>query len=284
MSCRRRRSCEVEFAVQLEEALHGAGLMHRLGELGEPVDLRLGERGQAVPQQQRFDALAHLVELDAFVEAEPGDPRTGVGDRRDQPLGFQDPQRLSHRHAAGAVLIGQFFLSQSGAWRVDTVQDRGAQLVGDTGTRYAVTHLGLAHVSPPDDSDSTAAPRHRPRRPCLGEADQFELHAPRAQKVHPALTLAGVSARGRFSEYLDPFGVQILHRGIDVVHVEREVMPADIAVARWPRLPVGGLVLEHLEVGAGAAAVEPQFAHHRARMDVEMVFIQSSSCANGPSV
>ena len=53
--------------------------------------------------------------------------------------------------------------------------------------------------------------------------------------------------------------------------VERQVMAADIAVARDGRLTVGGLVLEHLEIGSRAAPVEAQLAHDGARVDVEML-------------
>src|SRR5690606_2697436 len=74
----------------------------------------------------------------------------------------------------------------------------------------------------------------------VGEADQLELHAPRAQKVHPALALAGVSADGRLAEDLNALGVQVRDGAVEIVDIERQVVSADIAVTRLPGLPVGG--------------------------------------------
>ena len=51
---------------------------------------------------------------------------------------------------------------------------------------------------------------------------------------------------------LDPARAQIGDRRVDVVDVEGEVVPTDVAVARLRRLTVGGVVLEHLEVRAVA--------------------------------
>src|SRR5258705_6365425 len=103
------------------------------------------------------------------------------------------------------------------------------------------------------------------------EAHQLELHAPGAEKVHPSLAGAGIATGRRFAQYPNTLGAKVIDGSVEILDVKRQVMAADIAVARNGRLGVGRLVLEHLEIGARAAPVEAQLAHHGARVDVEML-------------
>src|SRR5262245_13095512 len=73
----------------------------------------------------------------------------------------------------------------------------------------------------------------------LGEAHQLELHAPRAEKVHPSLTLAGVSAGRRLTKDPNALSAKVIHSSIDIVDIKRQVVTADVAVTRNGRLAVG---------------------------------------------
>ena len=70
------------------------------------------------------------------------------------------------------------------------------------------------------------------RRPCPRVRHQLELHPPGGEEVDPALALARPGARGRLAEHLDPVPAQVVDRSVEVVDVERDVVAADVAVAR----------------------------------------------------
>ena len=61
---------------------------------------------------------------------------------------------------------------------------------------------------------------------------ELELHAPRGEEVDPALALAGPAAGGGFAEDREAQGVQVRDGGVEILDVERDVVPADVAVAR----------------------------------------------------
>src|ERR1035438_10438081 len=100
-----------------------------------------------------------------------------------------------------------------------------------------------------------------------GVRDELELHAPRGQEGDPALALARPAARGGITEDLDTLGAQIVHRGVDVVDVEGDMMPAVIAVPRHGQGLVGRGVLEDLEYRLSAAAEEMQLLHRKSLGD-----------------
>src|SRR6476660_8838233 len=82
--------------------------------------------------------------------------------------------------------------------------------------------------------------RHRRSRqtlvePGAGATGQFELHAPRRQEIEPPLA----GDRGRRINTVGPFldndsgnRPDVVTGGIDIVDVKRQVVPADVAVAR----------------------------------------------------
>lgn len=103
-----------------------------------------------------------------------------------------------------------------------------------------------------------------------GEAHELELHAPRRAEVEPALPGRGAGAGDRLAHDLHPVRAQVRDGGLQVIDVEGEVMPADVAVARLRCLAVGAVVLEQLDVAAAAEPIEADLADHGARMDTEL--------------
>jgi hypothetical protein len=63
--------------------------------------------------------------------------------------------------------------------------------------------------------------------------------------------------------------VQIVQGSVDIVDIEGEMMPADVAVAGLAPVLIGRSVFEYLEVRAVPAAQEFQPLHDGARMHVE---------------
>ncbi len=116
-----------------------------------------------------------------------------------------------------------------------------------------------------------AVPPRAIERLAAGIGHQLELHAPGRAEVDPALALARAAARGGFGHHVDVVFPQVRKRGVQVVDVQRDVMPADVAVARRDARLLGCRVLEHLEDRLSAAAVEMQPLHDRAGVDAEMV-------------
>src|ERR1700733_9457234 len=102
-------------------------------------------------------------------------------------------------------------------------------------------------------------------------AHQLELHAPGAEEVLPALPGRGVAARDRPGEQPHAPLPQVADRRVHVVHVEGDMMAAQVAVAWLRALIRPGLVLEDLEVEPEAAPVEPDLRDGRAGVDVEVV-------------
>lgn len=68
---RARERVEMELPVEPEERVDVLGHLHLPGQARGPVNSLLGQLRQAVPQQQRFDPLPHLVHLLALRQAEP---------------------------------------------------------------------------------------------------------------------------------------------------------------------------------------------------------------------
>jgi hypothetical protein len=67
--------------------------------------------------------------------------------------------------------------------------------------------------------------------PALWVGDQLELAAPRHEKVHPALSGVRSDARRRSAEQGKASLPQEFDGGIEVFHVQRDVVATDVAVA-----------------------------------------------------
>ena len=104
------------------------------------------------------------------------------------------------------------------------------------------------------------------RTPCRPGRTPARTACPTARGSRPSAGPRWALARRRLAEHGDAAALQIRHRGVEVVDVQRDVVAADVAVARAACALVGRGVLEHLEDRLAAAAEEVQLAHHRARV------------------
>ena len=96
------------------------------------------------------------------------------------------------------------------------------------------------------------------------------MHPPRAPEVDPPLTGTGTASDGWFAHDLDALLPQVAQRSVEIIHVEGDVVSADVAVARLRRSAICGFVLEDLEIGSERTAVEPQFADDGAGVHSEV--------------
>lgn len=92
-----------------------------------------------------------------------------------------------------------------------------------------------------------------------GKADEFKLHAPGRQEIHPGLSGArSLGAHGGLAENPQPLRTQVFQGCIEVIHIEGQVVPAKITVARQ-RLDLAiDFVLEDFKVAAVFASQQPQ--------------------------
>ena len=104
---------------------------------GQPQAQALGagfggvEPHEQVAREQRFDALANEVLLDALGLREARHPRSGVRHHGDQTVSDQDAQRLAHRNATCPKLLGQLLLANALTRRHGTRENLLAQGVGN---------------------------------------------------------------------------------------------------------------------------------------------------------
>jgi len=106
----------------------------------------------------------------------------------------------------------------------------------------------------------------------IRKADELKLHSPWRKKVNPGL--AGIrpnGPEGRRTQEPDPLFGKVGNCRIEIINVKSQVMAAYIAVLRLNQVRIGSFVLKYLEIGPVLAAKEPQPAHHRARINVEML-------------
>ena len=73
------------------------------------------------------------------------------------------------------------------------------------------------------------------RTPCRPGRTPARTACPTGEEVDPALALAGPLARRRLAEHGDAAARAVGDRGVEVVDVERDVVAADVAVARRRR-------------------------------------------------
>src|SRR5690606_23118280 len=105
---RARVAEQVELAIQDQELLGVvAHATDALGQVREAVQVGGVETGRAVAEQQRFEPLAHLVDLFALREREARDPGARVRDDGDQALELELSDRLAHGYSARTVLGGE---------------------------------------------------------------------------------------------------------------------------------------------------------------------------------
>ena len=104
----------------------------------------------------------------------------------------------------------------------------------------------------------------------LREADELELHTPRAFKIDPGLALAVASTLGGLAHNLDLLALEVSERRVEIIHIEGQVMSTDIGILRLWRLTISGLVLKDFEVRSELAAEEPQLAHNGTRVDAQV--------------
>ena len=117
-------------------------------------------------------------------------------------------------HSPGRDLAGEDRVAQV---RGDALAGgAGRPAVGD-GSRHAKRRSGVA-------AKSNALP--------LGIADQLELHPPGREEVDPALALVGALLAVGSPSTRDALLAQVGDRRVEVVDVERDVVAADVAVAR----------------------------------------------------
>ena len=107
-------------------------------------------------------------------------------------------------------------------------------------------------------------------RLAIREADEFELHSPWALEINPGLSLAVALALCGFAHDLDVLALEISERRVEVIHIEGEVMSADIRILRLWGLAVGRFVLKDFKVRTVFAPEEPELAHHRSRVHAEV--------------
>lgn len=100
----------VQFAVEREESFRIVVAFDLTLDLLEPGDVIAGKVGDALRKSKRFKAFADFVHRLAAGQVELGHPGTAVGLECDQSLVLQDSQRLAHRNAACAELVGDVLL------------------------------------------------------------------------------------------------------------------------------------------------------------------------------
>lgn len=103
------------------------------------------------------------------------------------------------------------------------------------------------------------------------KADEFQLHAPGRKEVHPDLSPVGTGGPDCwFAKHPDTLGLKVGDGGIDVVDIERQVMPTNVTVFRLSRVLIRRCVLEDLEIGSRTTAQEAQSLHDGAWMNIEV--------------
>ena len=98
--------------------------------------------------QVRFEQRANLEGLLNALRADGGDHRAPVRHGGDPAFRFEQPQRLAHRHARGAELLGQRNLVEFGAVGDAAGLNRAAQGIGDEAGRRLPRASGLHAVRP----------------------------------------------------------------------------------------------------------------------------------------
>lgn len=100
----------------------------------------------------------------------------------------------------------------------------------------------------------------------VGEAHEFELHAPRCTEIDPRLAKTVTGALRRFAHDFDIVRSEMFESRIEVVNIEGDMVPTNVTVARKRALTVDRFVLKHLKVRTKPTPIEAEFAHDRARV------------------
>jgi hypothetical protein len=114
--------------------------------------------------------------------------------------------------------------------------------------------LSIGWHGPPTAGVAVLLIEHRRR-----VADEFNGQAPWRPGINEPVALPSLRPwQGiRAVEQLHPVPLQVLHGGVQIVHVERQVLYPEVARARELLTLVGRVELEQLDVCAFGAAQEP---------------------------
>lgn len=110
-----------------------------------------GQTGGTETEQQRFQALTHLVDLFALFKGEPGHPRACVGNDGHEALMFEQTQGFAHRYAARTEPVGDHLLPDPRSGGEVAVKDLISKQRRDPRSR--VTFTGTALLSSVDRHD-----------------------------------------------------------------------------------------------------------------------------------
>lgn len=104
-----------------------------------------------------------------------------------------------------------------------------------------------------------------------GKAYELQLHAPGRKEVHPDLAPAGTGGPDRwFAKHSDILGLKVGDGGINIIDIERQVMPANVTVFWLLRALIRRCVLEDFEIGSRPTAQKAQSFHDGAWMYIEV--------------
>src|SRR5947208_511161 len=84
--------------------------------------------------------------------------------------------------------------------------------------------------------------------------DQLQGEAPGRLEIDPRQPRTRpFAAMDRFAQHFHPPGPEVGERGVEIIHIESNMMPAPVAVSGQGLMLFGSAVFEELEVQAGAA-------------------------------
>jgi hypothetical protein len=147
----------VELPVEHEESFDVVGVDLDLGlDLLQLLDVGRGQVRERLAEQQGLQLLAHPIAELAVAQRHRGHPGPGVRLESDQAGRLEDAQRLAHRQAARAQLVGDLVLDDARAGRESSVEDALAHLVGDTAAGNRRRRGCLNHLDPP----AVGSPNH----------------------------------------------------------------------------------------------------------------------------
>ena len=122
-------------AIRFFPRLNVAGMIPGPRRILGLVENGFGEMRGGITQRQHLKRGAHLGHLPHFLQTKAGNANTPARLAHDQPLRFQSPESLAHRHMADAELFGNVVLAQlrAGLDRTgnDTVRQYSADLRSD---------------------------------------------------------------------------------------------------------------------------------------------------------
>ena len=204
------------------------------------VDIRRAEARHAEADEQRLDALAHPVQLLALGEAERDTqaPVFATTVTRPSASSIRIASRTGTRlapYSLGEVLLPDArpgrVLARRGSPRA--ARPRSARRRPRGPTCRVPSRSRCTVITPPGRAGchSRTAASASYALPS-GKLTSSNCMPHGAQEVHPALPVARVATRHGLAHHLDAARAQVGDRRVEVVDVDRQVVPADVAVAR----------------------------------------------------